>query len=267
MSPEKCSLGLVVLPLILMGLVFSSFAGTPEQKSRSIPAGDTTEKWGSSFPETIVDHDDYYPIREGLQWKFKGREFTWTKEGDLKEKAFTNTTSVTGKETVRGATVFVFQESNFDNWEPVAKYRRREDAGIFNYGADPSLGEKDAVPFMWVPLPMKESDFFTQFNLKGVDLGQDLDGDDKNETHDLRGTGTVIGPESLTLPAGTYPRAILIELVLIEAIHYTANDQTVVMPPHILKEWYAKGMGLVKRVTLKFASRKRIVQELEGVRY
>ena len=240
-----------------------------------MPDGELAETWVQRFPESIVNAADYFPLQEGLSWKYAGREVRRLEEGDTHkdtEEAFTNIVSVIGKEEVRGVTVSVFQDSNFNNRGQWIHYFRQEEPGIMNYGSKPPLIEQPAVPILWVPLPIEIPASFVSFDKKGIDTGQDADGDGKNETYDMKFTGINVGLESVSVPAGTYPGAARIEYRLDRRIHRTATDRFSDEPTFFLTMWFAKGIGLVKRVNRYqgYPSREGMListQELAGVMY
>src|SRR5512146_1167307 len=66
-----------------------------------------------------------------------------------------------------------------------------------------------------------------------------------NEKADAQGTSTVVGFESITVPAGTFKDAVKVEARMRMQIHVSGAQRTVT-GTDVMTAWFAKGVGLVK---------------------
>ena len=195
----------------------------------------------------IVQSADYFPDQIGNEWHYRGQ----ITEGPLQtveNKFFSNVSSVTGTKAIKGMTVTVFHDTNPGNHGPMDSFYRRDSVGIVYYGSEPGTPlEKQLVPYQIVRFPMKASSSFPQFNRKGLDFGTDMDRDGSNEKADAQGDATVVGQESVTVPAGTFKDAVKVEARMNMQIHLSGAKRTV-QGTDVMTAWFVKGVGLVKYV-------------------
>jgi len=195
----------------------------------------------------IVQSADYFPDQSGNEWHYRGQ----ITEGPLQtveNKFFSNVSSVTGTKAIKGMTVTVFHDTNPGNHGPMDSFYRRDSVGIVYYGSEPGTPlEKQLVPYQIVRFPMKASSSFPQFNRKGLDFGTDMDRDGSNEKADAQGDATVVGQESVTVPAGTFKDAVKVEARMNMQIHLSGVKRTV-QGTDVMTAWFVKGVGLVKYV-------------------
>jgi hypothetical protein len=204
-----------------------------------------TGSWAEEA-DSIAQSSDYFPDAIGNRWQYRGQ----ISEGPLQtidNKFFGNVSSVTGTKTLNGGmTVMVFHDTNPGNHGPSDSLYRRDAAGIVYYGSEPGTPlERQLVPYQIVRFPMKISSSFKQFDRTDIDFGNDLDGDGTNERADVRGQATVIGRESINVPAGSYPDAVKVEAKMTLRIHLSSAKRSVV-GTDVMTAWFVKGIGLVK---------------------
>jgi hypothetical protein len=207
--------------------------------------------WSSAFAaeETgiIVQSSDYFPDQTGNEWHYRGQ----ITEGPLQtveHKFFSNVSSVTGTKTIKGMTVTVFHDTNPGNHGTMDSFYRRDSVGIVYYGSEPGTPfEKQLVPYQIVRFPMKVSSSFPQFNRKDLDFGNDLNRDGINEKADAQGDASVLGQESVTVPAGTFKDAVKVEARMRMHIYLSGTKKTV-QGTDVMTAWFVKGVGLVKYV-------------------
>lgn len=195
----------------------------------------------------IAQSADYFPDQIGNEWHYRGQ----VTEGPLQtieHKFFSNVSSVTGTKAIKGMTVSVFHDTNPGNHGPMDSFYRRDSVGIVYYGSDPGTPfEKQLVPYQIVRFPMKVSSSFPQFNRKELDFGTDLDRDGIDEKADAQGDATVLGQESVNVPAGTFKDAVKVEARMHMQIHLSGAERTV-QGTDVMTAWFVKGVGLVKYV-------------------
>jgi hypothetical protein len=207
--------------------------------------------WSSAFAaeETgiIAQSADYFPDQTGNEWHYRGQ----ITEGPLQtveHKYFSNVSSVTGTKTIKGMTVTIFHDTNPGNHGVMDSFYRRDSVGIVYYGSEPGTPfEKQLVPYQIVRFPMKVSSSFPQFNRKDLDFGNDLNRDGINEKADAQGDASVMGQESVTVPAGTFKDAVKVEARMRMHI-YLSGTKTMVQGTDVMTAWFVKGVGLVKYV-------------------
>ena len=195
----------------------------------------------------IAQSADYFPDQIGNEWHYRGQ----VTEGPLQtieQKFFSNVSSVTGTKDIKGMTVTVFHDTNPGNHGPMNSFYRRDSVGIVYYGSEPGTPfEKQLVPYQIVRFPMKVSSSFPQFNRKELDFDTDLDRDGIDEKADAQGDATVLGQESVTVPAGTFKDAVKVEARMNMQIHLSGAKRTV-QGTDVMTAWFVKGVGLVKYV-------------------
>jgi len=219
---------LLVTALLLMGSAWSS----------AVFAEDTG---------IVAQSADYFPDQVGNQWHYRG-QITEGPLQTIEHKFFSNVSSVTGIKTLKGVTVTVYHDTNPGNHGPSDSFYRRDTAGIVYYGSEPGTPfEKQLVPYQIVRFPMRISSSFTQFNRKGVDFGTDLNQDGVNEKVDAQGDSTVVGQESVTVPAGTFKDALKVEARMRMQIYISGTKKTT-LGTDVMTAWFVKGVGLVKYV-------------------
>jgi hypothetical protein len=195
----------------------------------------------------IAQSDDYFPDQIGNEWHYRG-QITEGPLQTIEHKFFSNVSSVTGTKAIKGMTVTVFHDTNPGNHGLMDSFYRRDSVGIVYYGSEPGTPfEKQLVPYQIVRFPMKVSSSFQQFNRKELDFGTDLDRDGVNEKADAQGDATVVGQESVTVPAGTFKDAVKVEARMYMQIHLSGAKRTV-LGTDVMTAWFAKGVGLVKYV-------------------
>lgn len=195
----------------------------------------------------ISQSPDYFPDTIGSHWEYRG-QITEGPLQTIEHKFFTNVSTVTGTRTLRGMTVTVFHDTNPGNHGPSDSFYRRDVVGIVYHGSEPGTPlEKQLIPYQIVRFPMKISSTIQQFDKKDLDFGTDLDRDGINEKVDARGTSTVTGLESVTVPAGTFKDAVKVEAYMRMNIHLSSATRAVT-GTDVMTAWFAKGVGLVKYV-------------------
>jgi hypothetical protein len=195
----------------------------------------------------IGQSSDYFPDAVGNRWQYRGQ----ITEGPLQtidHKFFTNVSSVTGTKVIKGVTVTVFHDTNPGNHGPSDSYYRRDVVGIVYYGSDPGTPlEKQIIPYQIVRFPMMVPSSFQQFDRAGLDFGTDIDRDGTDEKVDVRGWTSIVGRESVAVPAGAFQEAIKVEARMTMRIHLS-GDGRAAAGTDVMTAWFAKGVGLVKYV-------------------
>jgi hypothetical protein len=195
----------------------------------------------------IAESADYFPDQVGNIWRYRG-QITDGPLQTIEHKFFSNVSSVTGTKAIKGMTVSVFHDTNPGNHGTMDSFYRRDSVGIVYYGSDPGTPfEKQLVPYQIVRFPMQVPSSFPQFNRKNLDFGADLDRDGVNEKADAQGDATVMGQESVTVPAGTFKNAVKVQARMQMQIRLSGAKKTAT-GTDVMTAWFVKGVGLVKYV-------------------
>lgn len=196
--------------------------------------------------ETVQDGAVYFPDAVGSRWRYRGHIEDLPLQKISERKGYVNVSSVTGTQTINGVTVKVFHDTNPGNHGATDSYYRRDAVGIVYYGSSPGTPvERQVTPYQIMRFPIDLPSSFQQFDRKGIDFGNDIDGDGTQEKADVEASVAVIGTESVTVPAGTYADAIKLEARMSMRIHLSKAKRSVVSTD-LLTAWFAKGIGLVK---------------------
>jgi hypothetical protein len=200
---------------------------------------------GAEEPITITQSADYFPDAAGNRWVYRGQ----LTEGPLQtveNKFFMNISTVKGTKSIKGVTVTVYHDSNPGNHGPSESYYRRDAVGIVYYGSEPGTPlEKQITPYQIFRFPLTVPSSFQQFDRTGLDFGTDMDRDGTDEKVDVRGWSSLVGYETISVPAGTFPNAVKVEAKMTMRIHLSGSRRTVA-GSDVMTAWFAKGVGLVK---------------------
>lgn len=202
---------------------------------------------GAEDPVTLAQSADYFPDAVGNRWSYRG-QLTDGPLQTVENKLFANVSTVTGTKSIKGVTVTVFHDTNPGNHGPTDSYYRRDSVGIVYYGSDPGTPlEKQISPYQIFRFPLKVPSSFQQFDRAGLDFGSDMDHDGIDEKTDVKGWTSIIGRETVTVPAGTFADALKVEAKMTMRIHLSSSRRTIA-GLDVMTAWFVKGVGLVKYV-------------------
>ena len=166
------------------------------------------------------------------------------------------TVSITGSQTVLGQLVTVYSERLFS--DPVMApsydlYYQKGPGGVAFYGNNDPADTLTAgvVPYAELLFPVAPGPIIS-FTKTGLNLGEDLDGDGRNETVDATQTISITGFESVTVPAGTFPAAARRLNSTVANARLSSNGAAVTVNV-VENTWLAPGAGIVKRETVTTA--------------
>jgi len=186
------------------------------------------------------DVEKFFQLTPGNRWGFN---FTVNETGRPSISGF-ETIAVTGTKTISGYSTVVLSYSGQGNAE---EYYLKNNAGLFFFGdnsADPVIAA--ISPYQVFRFPLQPIDTFVQVDKTGIDFGADLDGDGRNETIAIYSTVTVVGFETVAVPAGTFNDCARIETDIAETLTLSRSGTTV-KATGVSTEWYAAGIGPVKK--------------------
>ncbi|MHB8483542.1 MAG: FG-GAP repeat domain-containing protein [Nitrospiria bacterium] len=193
------------------------------------------------------DIGNYFPVKRGSAWKYNNSN---TNNGAV-QPAFLSTTSVTGTKMVNGASTFVFLDANYDNTNKTREtYYTKSGKEVTEFGNNDSQDTitSQITPLLIISFPLQTNSTYGQINRTGLDYGKDLDGDGVNEKFDVVVQTSVLGFETLSLPAGTFPNSVRIETntTLTITLSKTGTKYT---SKGTSTNWAAPDVGQIKNTT------------------
>jgi hypothetical protein len=194
------------------------------------------------------DPDIYMPFVQGNGWTFQG---TTTTSG-LPPVEYANSLTLSGTHLVNGKTTTVLIESNPDNsGTPEDAYLIKDLNGVTYYGSSDLADTltRQLTPYQEINFPLITGYSYVQIHKAGLDFGEDLDFDGINETADLLSRVTVVGLNSVTVPAGTFPNCLQIKTEIRIAMKVSSTRETYAFLS-LDNKWYAPGVGPVKMTSV-----------------
>ena len=145
-------------------------------------------------------------------------------------------------------TTTVFSETNPDNsGKAQEEYRVKDATGVTIWGNNDvtDVLTPHLVPYPGLRFPLQPGSTFQSFNKQGLNFGEDLDGDGKNETAAINAQVKVVGFENVTVTAGTFPNTIRVETTF-NLVVTLSRDMSAIPATQTQTTWFASGVGPVK---------------------
>lgn len=198
--------------------------------------------------EAPGDIGNFFPFSPGNVWRFQGTISTDGNPGD----SFFNTSRITGTKLINGLNATVLTETNHNNslGEIGEYYLVKDREGIIYQGNNDSSDflTPALVPYRQFRFPMQMNAVFEQTRKTGLDLGEDLDGDGRNERVDFTSQVTMAGFESVTVPVGSFPKSVKVQAEAKMTITFSRN-RTRFTATEVQTQWFASGVGPIKRMS------------------
>jgi hypothetical protein len=193
------------------------------------------------------DAANHFPAAFGDTWYFNASATS----GTTTETGI-GTVSVTGTKAIRGQTSTVFAERVYGAPAGTPAYEMYYTellGGVAYYGDnDPSDAvTAGMVPYTELLFPVQLGPI-TSFAKTGLNYGDDLDGDGRNETFDASYSSSIAGLDTVTVPAGTFAGAARRVANLTVDVRLSSNGQVVTVTG-VDTSWLAPGAGLIKRTS------------------
>lgn len=192
------------------------------------------------------DIGNYVPLDRPGTWNYQGTEQI-TGQPPL---SYTNTATITGTATINGVLTTILSQTNFLNGlRSIDSYYTKDSHGLTFHGDNDTADffTPQLVPYLSERFPLGTGASFERVNRKGLDFGNDVDGDGKNEKIDILSIVTVLGFESVSVLAGHFPNCATVETTNTLKATASSNGETVSLLVN-QTTWYAPGVGPVKRV-------------------
>jgi hypothetical protein len=191
------------------------------------------------------DIGNYFPLTQGNTWQFQG---THSETGQPPTQ-YSNTVTVNGTKSVGSVTTTILTENNpLNSGAAEELYYLKDSRGIWNYGNNDSSNtlSPNLIPYRELLFPLNVGVTSEVVNKKGVNFGQDLDSDGKNETADVLSEVTVEAFEDVTVPKGTFANAAKVVHKTTITVFSSAGLGSVKVVG-IQTVWFAADLGPVKR--------------------
>lgn len=200
---------------------------------------------GQPVPILIYQPEGFFPDQIGNEWRYDGRILEGT-VNQIADKKFENVSKVMGTEKIGGVNVMVFHDTNPGDQEATDSYYFRDAAGIRYYGSKPGTRlEKQLIPYQVVRFPLEIPSSFEQLNRTNLNLGLDIDRDGQAEKVDILATMTIHDQSPVTVPLGSYEKAVRMEAKMKMLVHLS-RDGRQVKGFDAMTVWFVKDIGLVK---------------------
>jgi hypothetical protein len=194
------------------------------------------------------DIGNFVPLTQGNIWRYQA-----TKSGTGQQTLdYQNTIRVAGKKTIGAVVTTILSESNSDGGGIAQEeYVLKDSQGINEYGTNDSTDNLSPplVPYRTLRFPLAPNSSFTAVHRTGVDFGQDLDGDGRNDTAAVSVQVSVIGVESVSVPVSVFTDALKVQTLTTVTVTYSRSglSETVTQTQ---TQWLAPGVGPVRNTTV-----------------
>jgi hypothetical protein len=207
------------------------------------------------------DIGNYMPVSTGNTWILQDQ----TTPSSGSQTSYTETDSFMGTTIFNGTAMSVLTVTTTgQSATTIQNYFVKNSTGYFEYGDDDptDLLLPQISPITQLIFPIQPGRTFGQINKKGLNYGQDLDGDGIPETFDFSYSSTYIGFETTTVLAGTFPNSIKITTNITETITLSKTKQQVIVT---LSQdlWLAPGIGPVNSISTTQGKSNDIVYSSE----
>jgi len=210
------------------------------------------------------DLGDYVPLTQGNFWRYQGTK----SDTGQQTLNYQNTVTVSGTKVIGTVTTTVLTESNPDGAvDAQEEYLFKDSLGINEYGNNDITDTLTPrlIPFPLLHFPLATGSSFTQLNKSGVDYGQDLDGDGRNESAAINSQVSVIGLENVTVPVGSFTNVMKVQTVSTITLTFS-SDGSKATATETDTQWLAPGVGPVRNTTVAQGQgiTETITEELEA---
>jgi hypothetical protein len=210
---------------------------------------------------------NYAPNAAGDAWTYNGLVSDGTQPlRDL------STVWVNGTTSVRGQLVTVYSERAFSDLSGGPTYDiyyQKGPGGVAYFGNNDPTDTLTAgiVPYAELLFPVAVGPIVS-LSKTGVDFGDDLDGDGRNETVDVTAISSITAFEPVTVPAGTFPSAAKRVNTIVANTKLTASGQAITVNVSETT-WIAPGAGIVRddSVTTALGTTIRLTSSVEARGY
>ena len=191
------------------------------------------------------DVSGYFPLGVGSRWYYEVEDSV----GGVKSgEPYQVSVEVTGTQPASGATVSVFTTTLLGgDGPPSVSLFSKGSSGVTEHAGgeiDPALTQ--LYPYQILAFPLAPDAIRELVACQGLDYGQDLDGDGKNERFDVQSTASTVGDEVIATTVGTFTARRVDTRTTITLRSSSGQAATVEASE---STWYAPGIGRVRSST------------------
>lgn len=189
------------------------------------------------------DVNNLFPVTVGSKWGYHVTSY----ETGQQPTDYTEEIIVYGTKLVDGNPAIILSFFNVDKSIGIGEeYFLKNNAAVYYLGSNSQTTSLAITPYPIIKFPVVQNGSFPQVSKSGIDYGADLDGDGRNESLSIISTVTVAGNESLAVDTGTIQNCTKFVTSITETLTGSRAHQQAVANI-TASEWYAPGIGLVKR--------------------
>ncbi|MDO9178101.1 MAG: Ig-like domain-containing protein [Agitococcus sp.] len=230
---QLTTLPAAILLMLITGLLVACGGGGDEQSSSL-----TSQPIESNLPLGDIISGDFFPLETGNRWIFDVTQ----SDSQIGSAQSLLSVSIGGSTQIKGQ---LTQELRYSNPETSESLDLEYVAKTTN--AVRILYEDDVSSFDELRLPIRKNERFVQVDRKGVDTGEDYDGDGINETVTFYFDSIVEGVEDVQTSAGLFAKALKVKGQGSSTYQFSTSGQIVVVR-HLTDNWYVDGIGRVKSI-------------------
>ena len=187
------------------------------------------------------DIGNFFPFEQNNFWRYHGTSSTNT--------SYETNVLISGQGLApnSGVTSTIVSETNANGANRAEKsYHVKGVTGITSYGNDDPNDDvsRQLAPYQAVHFPLTAGTTTVLAERTGLDWGNDEDGDGANETYNLHLSQTILGMESITVPAGTFPNSLRMESKAVFLVSFTRGGSGTASQTNTT--WLVPGVGRVK---------------------
>ncbi len=262
---QKLSVGLVVLALTACGGGGGGSAptGAPPASPPAPPTlpslVPTPPPLGTVFAQSALS---LRPLSDGMVWRYRGKDFSVPTTGN----AYTTYESKASLSQIAGSVALTELTDNLFGIGSATQTVRVDGSTIVNI-YDIELTDNIVIDdHVSVELrsPVQENDQYTVFERNGFNFGADVDGDGRSETADAAIFRRVVGLEDLNVRGVTFTGTVRVDTITRLRLIPTSGAAPAT-GEFVQSDWYASGVGIVKRLARVVGSTRPVEVEEELV--
>lgn len=262
---RKLSIGLVVLALTACGGGGGGSAPTgappasppiPPTLPSLVP---TPPPLGTVYAQSALS---LRPLGDGMVWRYRGKDFSIPSPG-FAYTAYDNSTSLS---PIAGSVALTELTTNLLGIGSATQIVRVDGSTIVNVYDIELTNNIVIAGHVSVELrsPVQENDQYVVFERNGFNFGADVDGDGRSETADVVIFRRVMGLEALNVQGVPFTGTVRVDTITRLRLIPTSGAAPAI-GEFVQSDWYASGVGIVKRQARVVGSTRFVEVEEELV--
>ncbi|MFA7403543.1 MAG: Ig-like domain-containing protein [Pelobacteraceae bacterium] len=189
------------------------------------------------------DINNLFPLTIGNSWGYHVTSYGTGKQSTN----YTESVKISGTKYIDNNAAYVLTSFNSDNLAASSEeYYVKNNAAIY-YVGDNSISLSSSIsPYPIFEFPVVQNGSFLQIKRSHLDYGSDLDGDGINEKIAINSNVTTTVNETVRVEVGMYQNCTRVVTSMTETLTSSRDNEQLTVNG-TMSEWYAPGIGLVKR--------------------